>query len=61
MHKDKLDLIKPLCDKFYYYWKNSRSNNLIQEKIISDLEKTIREHREMLNEGSKEQSRGTNI
>lgn len=61
IHKDKLELIKPLCDKFYYYWKNARSNNLIQEKIIRDLEKVIKEHREMLNEGSKEQSKGNSI
>ena len=61
IHKDKLELIKPLCDKFYYYWKNARSVNLIQEKIIRDLEKVIKEHREMLNEGSKEQSKGNSI
>lgn len=36
IHKEKLDLIKPLCDKFYYYWKNARSANLILEKKINE-------------------------
>ncbi len=34
LHKDKLDLEKPLCDKFYYYWKNSiAANSLLLEKL----------------------------
>lgn len=36
IHKEKLDLIKPLCNKFYYYWKNARSANLILEKKINE-------------------------
>jgi hypothetical protein len=24
LHKEKLELTKKLCDKFYYYWKNTR-------------------------------------
>lgn len=36
IHKEKLDLIKPLCDKFYHYWKNARSVNLILEKKINE-------------------------
>lgn len=39
IHKEKLDLIKPLCDKFYYYWKNARSANLILEKKINEYKK----------------------
>jgi len=40
LHKEKLELIKPLCDKFYYYWKNARSANLILEKKINEYKET---------------------
>jgi len=33
LHKEKIDLIKKLCDKFYYYWKNTRSSlSLLEDK-----------------------------
>ena len=54
IHKEKLELIKPLCDKFYYYWKNARAKNLI-------LENDIRKYQGKLNEDSKEHSKGTNL
>jgi hypothetical protein len=50
LHKEKLDLIKPLCDKFYYYWKNARSANLI-------LEKKLNEQKGKLNESSLNKSK----
>jgi hypothetical protein len=31
LHKEKIELTKKLCDKFYYYWKNTRSNLILLE------------------------------
>ena len=36
IHKEKLDLQKPLCDKFYYYWKNSIAANLILVEKLNE-------------------------
>jgi hypothetical protein len=45
MHKEKLELTKKLCDKFYYYWKNTRRDLIIMENENKKLNK--------LNENSK--------
>jgi hypothetical protein len=31
LHKEKIELTKKLCDKFYYYWKNTRSSLILLE------------------------------
>jgi hypothetical protein len=36
IHKEKLDLQKPLCDKFYYYWKNAIAANLILVEKLNE-------------------------
>jgi len=40
LHKEKLDLIKKLCDKFYYYWKNTRS----RLRVLEDDNKLYEKH-----------------
>jgi hypothetical protein len=47
LHKEKLDLIKKLCDKFYYYWKNTRGSlrrledqNKLYEAQIKNLKES---------------------
>jgi hypothetical protein len=46
LHKEKLELIKKLCDKFYYYWKNTR-NRL---RVIEDDNKLNEAQKKSLNE-----------
>jgi hypothetical protein len=42
IHKEKLDLQKPLCDKFYYYWKNAiASNAILLEKLNESSNRAI--------------------
>jgi len=40
LHKEKLDLIKKLCDKFYYYLKNTRS----RLRVLEDDNKLYEKH-----------------
>ena len=42
LHKEKLDLIKKLCDKFYYYWKNARTRLDVLEKDYKLYEERIK-------------------
>jgi len=42
LHKEKLDLIKKLCDKFYYYWKNTRTRLDVLEKDYKLYEDRIK-------------------
>jgi hypothetical protein len=46
LHKEKLELIKKLCDKFYYYWKNTR-NRL---RVLEDDNKLNEAQKKSLNE-----------
>ena len=52
LHKDKLDLEKPLCDKFYYYWKNMVQTNNNLRKVILNNQKEISMLNEKLNSGT---------
>ena len=49
IHREKLDLEKPLCDKFYYYWKNMIQDNNILIKEIDRQKKDILSLNEKLN------------
>jgi hypothetical protein len=52
LHKDKLNLEKPLCDKFYYYWKNMIQTNDNLRKVILNNQKEISMLNEKLNSGT---------
>lgn len=37
LHKEKLELYKELCTKFYYYWGNEQQKNKMLQKQIENL------------------------
>jgi len=41
IHKEKLTFESKLCNKFYWYWKNSETKNKILKRKILELEKKI--------------------
>lgn len=49
LHKEKLELTKKLCDKFYYYWKNTRTKLSISEKQNQTYSEEIKILKESLN------------
>lgn len=49
LHKEKLELTKKLCDKFYYYWKNTRTKLSISEKQNRTYSEEIKILKESLN------------
>jgi hypothetical protein len=49
IHKEKLSLEKPLCDKFYYYWRNEKNNNVSLIKEITKFKNEIMVLNEKLN------------
>lgn len=49
LHKEKIELTKKLCDKFYYYWKNTRENLRLLEgknKLYESQIKSLKESKE---------------
>ena len=51
IHKNKLELDRPLCDKFYYYWKNMTQNNKMLIKEMDKYKQDILSLNEKLNSG----------
>jgi hypothetical protein len=48
LHKEKIELTKKLCDKFYYYWKNTRSSLVLiedQNRLYEAQIKNLKESR----------------
>jgi hypothetical protein len=46
LHKEKIELTKKLCDKFYYYWKNTRCSLRLledQNKLYEAQIKNLKE------------------
>lgn len=52
IHKEKLKFETKLCNKFYWYWKNTKNELEISRRYVQNLENELRELKKKINENS---------